>query len=106
MADIKGKIEMKKKTAEVLPGDKAFFPVIIDDKKCSGCNRCVEVCPVDVFAANPKKGAPPLVLFPGECWQEGSCVDACPRRGAIRWQRLPTQRVRCRRKETGEDFFV
>ena len=97
---------MKKSSADVVPGDKTFFPVVIDDKICNGCNRCVEVCPVDVFAANPKKGNPPLVLFPGECWQEGSCVEVCPRKGAIRWQRLPTQRVHCKRKETGEDFFV
>jgi NAD-dependent dihydropyrimidine dehydrogenase PreA subunit len=97
---------MKKKTADVVAGDKAFFPVVFDEKKCNGCNRCVEVCPVDVFAPNPKRGKPPLILFPQECWQEGSCVEACPRKGAIRWQRLAVTRVRCKRKETGKDFFV
>ncbi len=97
---------MKKKSASVTPEDPTFFPVVIDPESCNGCNRCVEVCPVDVFAPNPEPGKPPLVLFPHECWQEGSCVATCPRKGAMRWVRLPIHRVRCRRKETGEDFFV
>ncbi len=96
----------KKQNAVAAPQDESFFPVVIDSKKCTGCNRCVEVCQVDVFAPNPKKGKPPLILFGQECWQEGSCVQVCPRKGAIRWQRLPMQRVHCRRKTTGEDFFV
>ena len=97
---------MKKKTAFVTAGDKTFFPVVFDTDICNGCNKCVEVCQVDVFGPNPEKGKPPLILFPQECWQEGSCVEVCPRKGAIRWQRLAMHRVRCRRKETGEDFFV
>jgi NAD-dependent dihydropyrimidine dehydrogenase PreA subunit len=97
---------MKKKTAFVTPGDKTFFPVVFNSDICNGCNRCVEVCQVDVFAPNPVSGKPPLVLFPQECWQEGSCVEVCPRKGAIRWQRLAVQKVHCKRKATGEDFFV
>ncbi len=97
---------MKKQTSDVTPGDQTFFPVAFDPAICNGCNRCVEVCQVDVFAPNPEPGKPPLVLFPRECWQEGSCVAACPRQGAIRWNRHPIHRVRCRRKATGEDFFV
>ena len=97
---------MNKRTAHVLPGDRTFFPVVIDPENCNGCNRCVEVCQVDVFAPNPTPGEPPLVLFPQECWQEGSCVEVCPRVGAIRWKRLPVHRVRCRRKASEEDFFV
>lgn len=97
---------MKKRTAEVELGDRTFFPVEINPEICNGCNKCVEVCQCDVFAPNPEAGKPPLILFPQECWQEGSCVEACPRKGAIRWKRLPSQRVRCRRKATGKDFFV
>ena len=95
-----------KKTARILPPRPSFFPVSIDPAVCNGCNRCVEVCPVDVFGPNPKPGKPPLVLFPGECWQEGACVETCPRGGAMGWVRPPNQRVRCRRKATGEDFFI
>ena len=97
---------MKRRTADVVPGDGTFFAVAFDPAICNGCNRCVEVCQVDVFAPNPVQGKPPLILFPRECWQEGSCVEVCPRKGAIRWNRLPAQRVRCRHKATGEDFFV
>ena len=97
---------MKKRTADVVPQDGTFFPVAINPEICNGCNRCVEVCQVDVYAPNPEPRKPPLVLFPQECWQEGSCVEACPRQGAIRWKRLPIHRVRCRRKATAEDFFV
>jgi NAD-dependent dihydropyrimidine dehydrogenase PreA subunit len=97
---------MKIKPADVVPGDGTFFPVAIDPAICTGCNRCVEVCQVDVFAPNPERGQPPLILFPHECWQEGSCVEVCPCEGAIRWIRLPMHRVRCRRKTIGEDFFV
>lgn len=97
---------MRKRAADVIPGDGRFFPVAIDPGICNGCNRCVEVCQVDVYAANPQAGKPPLILFPHECWQEGSCVEACPRPGAIRWKRLPVHRVRCRRKASAEDFFV
>jgi NAD-dependent dihydropyrimidine dehydrogenase PreA subunit len=95
-----------KKTARVTPPHPAFFPVSIDPAICNGCNRCVEVCQVDVFAPNPEPGKPPLVLFPDECWQDGSCVETCPQKGAMRWVRQPNQRVRCRRKTTGEDFFI
>lgn len=30
-----------------------------------------------------EKGAPPVVLYPGECYYCGSCVMACPVKGAI-----------------------
>jgi NAD-dependent dihydropyrimidine dehydrogenase PreA subunit len=97
---------MKKPPADVVPGDRTFFPVTFDANICNGCNKCVEVCQVDVFGPNPVRGKPPLVLFPQECWQEGSCVEVCPRKGAIRWERLPMQRVHCKRKETGEDYYI
>ena len=96
---------MKEKETKVNNADLTFFPVTIDESRCNGCNRCVEICQCDVFAPNPETGKPPLILFPSECWQEGSCVDICPRE-AMKWIRLANQRVRCKRKETGEDFFV
>jgi NAD-dependent dihydropyrimidine dehydrogenase PreA subunit len=53
-------------------------PVIIDSEKCTGCNRCIEICQVDVFIPGTKKGDPPVILFPGECWYCGCCVMECP----------------------------
>jgi hypothetical protein len=48
---------------------------------------------VDLFLPNRKPGGPPLVLYPGECWYEGSCVDVCPEPGAIVLNRPPATRV-------------
>ena len=75
---------------------------------CIACNRCVEVCPLDVHVPNPEKGKPPLTYYPDECWYCGCCVQECPRmlEGAIifKW---PLQSIlRWKRKETGEHFRV
>jgi len=62
----------------------AANPVIIDPEKCTGCNKCVNICQVDIIVPNLKKGAPPVIMFPGECWYCGSCVVECPVEGAIK----------------------
>jgi NAD-dependent dihydropyrimidine dehydrogenase PreA subunit len=63
-----------------------FKAVDIDASICNGCNRCVDICPMDVLAPNPEKGVPPVVAYPQECWFCGSCVELCPSasKGAIR----------------------
>ncbi len=63
-----------------------FRPIIIDEEICKGCNKCVEICPMDVFAQNPIKGKPPIVMYPEECWYDGACVSECPlkEKGAIK----------------------
>ena len=63
-----------------------YRTVEIDANACTGCNVCVEICMMDVLEAAPKKGDPPIVAYPEECWLEGSCVEMCPQReqGAIR----------------------
>jgi NAD-dependent dihydropyrimidine dehydrogenase PreA subunit len=97
-------------TLYVVPEHALVDPVTIFPEPCTGCNRCVNVCPVDLFLPNPQRGGPPLVVFPGECWFEGSCVDICPEPGAIVLNRPFVSRVnwkpnaRCapRREETGD----
>lgn len=81
-------------------------PVIFDDTICTGCNACAEVCVMDILMPNPEKGKPPVVLYPDECWYDGSCVDVCPlwNRGAIRLNHPLNQRVRWKDKGTGEHF--
>ena len=59
-------------------------PLSWDLELCVGCNRCVDICQVDVMLPSPGKGEPPIAAFPGECWYCGSCVTACPVPGAIR----------------------
>ena len=75
---------MLKNRIKVIGEMPAAIPVIIDIEKCTGCNRCVEICQVDLFIPGPEKGAPPEVLYPGECWYCGCCVEECPVEGAIK----------------------
>ena len=73
-------------------------PIIIDREKCTGCNRCIEICQVDLFIPNNEKGGPPVVLYPGECWYCGSCVHECPVEGAITLRHPLMNRARWVRK--------
>ena len=81
-------------------------PVTFDPELCIGCNICVAVCQVDIMLPNREEGLPPIIAYPGECWYDGSCVVACPVPGAITLNRLAKDRVRFRRKESGEDYFT
>lgn len=58
------------------------MPPIIDPDLCNGCGRCAEICIGDVFYGS-KKGKPPVVAYPNECWHEAACLMACPVKGAI-----------------------
>jgi len=57
--------------------------IYFNGELCDGCNVCVDICPSDVFEADPEKGKPPIVKYPEECWFDGCCVTLCPRKGAI-----------------------
>ena len=81
-------------------------PLIFDEDKCKACNTCVNVCQVDILIPNPQKGKPPVILYPEECWYCGSCVMQCPHPGALKLNHPLTQRVRFKRKGTGEHFRV
>jgi len=78
-------------------------PVIFDSGICNGCNECL-ACQMDVLYPNQAKGAPPLIMFPDECWYCGSCVEMCPRPGAIRVNHPLMQRTIWRDKGTGKLF--
>ncbi len=80
--------------------------VFIDEERCIGCKRCVNVCRVDVLQPALEKGAPPVVMYPDECWFCGSCVEHCPVELAIRVEHPLFQRVGWKRKETGEYFRI
>ena len=81
-------------------------PVIFNPVICKGCNRCVEVCPIDVYIPNPEKGKSPIILHPDECWYCGTCVNECPVPGAVKFNWPLQQRGRWMSKETREHFRV
>lgn len=81
-------------------------PILIDPEICTGCNRCVHICLMDILIPNTEKGGPPIILYPEECYYDGCCVDECPEAGAIRLNHPLMQRVRWKRKATGEHFRV
>ena len=86
---------MSDETQLMAVGDPAVFtPITIDEALCIGCNLCVFVCQADLFLPSETKGGAPIVMYPGECWFEGSCVDHCPVPGAITLNALLLHRVR------------
>ncbi|MBN1613743.1 MAG: 4Fe-4S binding protein [Deltaproteobacteria bacterium] len=48
--------------------------VIIDERKCTGCERCVQVCPVDAITVNKVAKVDKAI-----CIDCGSCIDECPK---------------------------
>ena len=59
------------------------MPPVIDRDKCIKCGKCAEICDGDVFY-DSKKGEILVIAYPDECWHEGSCIQSCPVKGAIR----------------------
>lgn len=97
---------MINKAAFAIPEIAAAQPLTFDPDICIGCNICVDICQVDIMVPNPEVGEPPVVLYPGECWYDGSCVSSCPEPGAITLNSMVSEGIHCRRKASGEDFFV
>jgi len=43
--------------------------------KCTGCGRCIEVCPHNVFLIENRKSA---IVGKDRCMECGACVKNCP----------------------------
>jgi len=49
--------------------------VIIDEKKCIGCNACVEICPKKILVL---KNGVCVVLDESQCDKSKGCEQVCP----------------------------
>jgi NAD-dependent dihydropyrimidine dehydrogenase PreA subunit len=97
---------MTSSQAFAIPEPISSEPLTFDREICIGCNLCVDICQVDIMLPNPEVGEPPIVVYPGECWYDGSCVSACPEPGAITLNSMAAKRVHFRRKASGADFYA
>ena len=48
----------------------------INDEKCVGCKRCIDVCPGSLIALQASGKA--FMKYPKDCWGCVSCVKECP----------------------------
>ncbi|WP_342305272.1 4Fe-4S binding protein [Methanolobus sp. ZRKC5] len=51
------------------------MPAVVDKDVCTGCELCVNSCPVEAIAMSDKNVA---VVNADECVDCGDCVDICP----------------------------
>lgn len=51
------------------------FNPVVSEPKCTGCEECVDVCPVEVFAMQNGKS---VVANGDDCLGCESCVEVCP----------------------------
>jgi len=55
---------------------------VVDEKKCTGCGTCVDICPMQVFEMDSVKKKS-VVKKPGDCIGCRACEVQCPQ-GAIK----------------------
>lgn len=49
--------------------------IVVDKEECTGCETCVEVCPVEAIVMNNDDLAE---IDQDECTECGTCLDECP----------------------------
>ncbi len=50
----------------------------LDSERCTGCGRCVEVCPHAVFAIQTTNGRKAEIRYRDSCMECGACAKNCP----------------------------
>lgn len=56
------------------------FNPIVNEEKCTACEECVDICPVDVFEIVDHKSKP---VNADECVGCESCVEVCPEEAIV-----------------------
>jgi adenylylsulfate reductase subunit B len=51
--------------------------IVIDEKTCNSCGLCVELCPGDLLALDPKTKKA-FIWDNSDCWNCLVCVKHCP----------------------------
>ncbi len=60
----------------------------IDTELCTGCKRCLEVCPDYVFSIDSSNNNRIIIRYPEHCCSCGHCVSICPE-SAVLHEKLP-----------------
>lgn len=47
----------------------------MESEKCTGCGKCLEVCPHNVFSLSNRKS---VIVYKDRCMECGACVKNCP----------------------------
>ncbi len=55
------------------------MPIKVDYQRCTGCQRCYELCPLDIYIWDEAINMP-RVAYEEECWHCGICWMECPKR--------------------------
>lgn len=61
--------------------------IVIDEKACIGCTKCIQACPVDAIIGSAKTLHQ---VIPWECTGCGLCIEPCPV-DCIEW--VPTETI-------------
>jgi len=57
-----------------------MWRIEVDHDKCTGCESCVDICPMDVYEMQDEKSVP---VNADECEGCMSCVEACPEEAIV-----------------------
>ena len=49
--------------------------IVIDRKRCTGCGKCVLVCPGGLM--KQEKDGTAVMKYPKDCWGCASCIKEC-----------------------------
>ncbi|MCD6294690.1 MAG: FAD-dependent oxidoreductase [Deltaproteobacteria bacterium] len=65
------------------PRQSKGFTVVVDEQKCRGCGRCIEICPYRAISFNPNGvGGWHAVVDEALCKGCGNCISICPSNAA------------------------